>query len=231
MSVTKMIPDQKKVLHVADCQLSQWVCDAVNLEGIDYTLSQVQAILRGKFSQKYSLSDQTITLNQAHAWQFLFSAIQSNEFSLSKAFVCQLHDIAAKEEALTWGGFRQGDVTIAGTDYRPPASNTLDAHWQSVVFDTAHLSVDQCYKKAIGLFLDMARLQFFYDVNKRMGRFMMNGILLSCGYPAINLPAKRQLQFNQLMLDFYQNQDKKPMTDFMLSCLDPHLVSLMSESA
>jgi prophage maintenance system killer protein len=53
----------------------------------------------------------------------------------------------------------------------------------------------------------MARRQFFYDVNKRMGRFVMNGFLLSHGYPAINLPAKRQLEFNQLMLSFYDTGD------------------------
>jgi Fic family protein len=51
----------------------------------------------------------------------------------------------------------------------------------------------------------MARTQFFYDVNKRMGRFIMNGYLLSHGYPAINLPAKSQQIFNQLMLDFYKS--------------------------
>jgi Fic family protein len=48
----------------------------------------------------------------------------------------------------------------------------------------------------------MARNQFFYDVNKRMGRFMMNGLLLHAGYPAINIQAKRKLEFNEKMLLF-----------------------------
>lgn len=212
--------NRQTALLLAKNQLAQMVCDAVNLEGIEYTLLQVKAILTGQSVKGYNISDKTITLNQAHAWQFLFSAVESHQFSLDKAFVCELHDIAAKEEALTWGEFRQGDVSIAGTEYCPPAANTLETYWASVVFDYANLSVTHCYQKAIGLFLDMARLQFFYDVNKRMGRFMMNGILLSCGYPAINLPAKRQTQFNELMLDFYQSENKQPMTDFMLSCLE-----------
>ena len=85
------------------------------------------------------------------------------------------------------------------------------------------------YDQSIFLFLTMARMQFFYDVNKRMGRFMMNGLLLSQGYPAINLPAKRQLEFNQLMLDFYPSGDVAPMTVFMTSCLDARIVEIMSE--
>jgi Fic family protein len=75
----------------------------------------------------------------------------------------------------------------------------------------------------------MARSQFFYDVNKRMGRFIMNGLLLSNGYPAINLPAKRQLEFNQLMLNFYDTGDQKSMNAFMRSCLDDRLIKIMKE--
>ncbi len=83
------------------------------------------------------------------------------------------------------------------------------------------------YDRAIHFFLTMARTQFFYDCNKRMGRFVMNGLLLDNGYPAINLPAKRQLEFNQLMLDFYQTGEQKPMNNFLRSCLDDKIIKIM----
>ena len=86
------------------------------------------------------------------------------------------------------------------------------------------------YDRAIHLFLTMARYQFFYDVNKRMGRFIMNGLLLSQGYPAINLPAKRQLEFNQSMLHFYQSGDQKQMNIFLRSCLDEKVIKIMKEA-
>jgi hypothetical protein len=63
-----------------------------------------------------------------------------------------------------------------------------------------------------------------------MGRFMMNGLLLNNGYPAINLPAKRQLEFNQLMLEFYGSDDQKPMNAFMRSCLDHRIIAIMKEA-
>jgi hypothetical protein len=56
---------------------------------------------------------------------------------------------------------------------------------------------------------------------------MMNGVLLSAGYPAINLPVKRKLEFNELMLDFYASGDEGPMNAFMRSCVDPRVVKLM----
>ena len=111
----------------------------------------------------------------------------------------------------------------------PPPATELAHTWQNIIFDYTKLSAQDLYQKAISLFLDMARIQFFYDVNKRMGCFMMNGILLSQGYPAINLPVKRQVEFNTLMLEFYHSNNKTAMTIFMLDCLDPRLITIMAE--
>ena len=224
-----IIPNTKKALFFAKRQLAELVYDAVNLEGIHYTLPEVQTLLEGVTVGGHHIVDQQIALNQAQAWRFLFEAVQEGSFHLSQNFVCQLHRIAGENEALSWGVFRAGQVTISGTEYLPPPADQLIDHWKSIVLDYRGLSGMKLYQAAIGFFLDMARIQFFYDVNKRMGRFMMNGILLVQGYPVINLPAKRQLEFNTLMLEFYRSHHKTPMTDFMLDCIDARVVDAMSE--
>jgi Fic family protein len=227
MDLNAIRPDQKKALFLAKKQLPELVCDAVNLEGIHYTLPEVMTLLDGVTVGGHKLSDENITLNQAKAWEVLFDLVKQGEFVLSKTVACQLHAIAAKEESLVWGEFRHGGVTIAGTDYLPPAADQLGVYWDELLKQAA--AIEPIYDRAIYVFLQMARQQFFYDVNKRMGRFMMNGLLLSAGYPAINLPAKRQQEFNTLMLDFYQTDNVTPMTAFMKSCLDARVIAIMSE--
>jgi hypothetical protein len=71
----------------------------------------------------------------------------------------------------------------------------------------------------------MARVQFFWDVNKRMGRFMMNGSLLHAGYPIINVPVRKQLEFNTLMLEFYSSNDMKKMSRFLRNCLPEKIIA------
>lgn len=222
-----MRPNRDKALMMAQRELSALVCDAVNLEGIPFTLPEIQTLLDGITVGGHKLSDQQIALNQANAWKHLFQSIKSGIFTLTSDYACELHAIAAKEEALSWGTFRQGNVTSAGTDYLPPDHQILPSLFEKMA-DSLQ-AMDDVYDQAIAIFLLMARNQFFYDVNKRMGRFMMNGWLLSNGYPVINLPAKRQLEFNQLMLDFYGTGDQARMNSFMRSCLDPRIVRIMSE--
>ncbi len=220
-------PSKEKAIFLAKKQLPELVCDAVNLEGINYTLPEVQTLLDGVTVGGHKMKDEEITLNQAKAWKLLFQLLESQHFSISKSIACQIHSVAAENESLEWGCFRSGGVTISGTDYIPPDANKLNQYWETMLLESAE--IDNLFDRAIYIFLQMARNQFFYDVNKRMGRFMMNGILLSNGFPAINLQAKRQQEFNQLMLDFYPGGDVGPMTEFMKSCLAPHLIKIMSE--
>lgn len=223
----KMNSNKAKAMMLAKRQLAEFVYDAVNLEGINFTLPEIQTLLDGITVGGHKVTDHQIALNQAAAWRALFTLIEKNQFGVTPEKVLFLHRIAAKEEALEWGKFRSGGVTIAGTDYTPPPAELLPQLFEVMVDDASKLL--DIYDRAIHFFLTMSRNQFFYDVNKRMGRFVMNGLLLSHGFPAINLPAKRQLEFNQLMLPFYETGDQKPMNNFLRSCLDERIIEIMKE--
>ncbi|NWO04855.1 MAG: Fic family protein [Alteromonadaceae bacterium] len=222
-----MSPNRDKALMLAQKAVSVFVYDAVRLEGINFTLPEVQTLLQGVTVGGHKLSDQQIAVNQGNAWKSLFEMIKEGRFQLTGQCACELHGIAAKEEALEWGCFRSGSVLIAGTDYEPPEASQLSLLFDEMVRQAG--AFDDIYDQAIHIFLTMARCQFFYDVNKRMGRFMMNGHLLSHGYPAINIPASRQLEFNELMLAFYQSGNQADMNRFVRSCMDERVVRIMKE--
>jgi len=212
---------------LAKRSLAELVCDAVNLEGINYTLPEVQTLLDGITIGGHKLHDQEITLNQSLAWKKLFKDVENDAFEVTKEYLISLHHIAGQNEALEWGCFRTVGVTISGTTYLPPKALELDESLDKLLIQ--YKGIENIYKQSIFLFLEMARIQFFYDVNKRMGRFIMNDNLLSHGYPVINVPASRQLEFSQKMIRFYESHNHDDMTEFVLSCINSTVISIMSE--
>jgi Fic family protein len=216
-----MIPNKKLAMHLAIREIPALVYEAVNLEGVAITLPEVQTILDGITVGGHKISDQNMVISQANTWRQLFTMINDNRFEFSKSIALELHSIAGKEEAFEWGVFRSGNVTISGTDYAPPSPELLDTIWLEI--ESKIKQIEDVYDRAITAFLQMARTQFFWDVNKRMGRFMMNGILLDAGYPAINVPVKKQLEFNTLMLDFFSSNDMQAMNSFLRKCLDKRI--------
>ena len=177
-------PNKAKALMIAKRQLPEFVYDAVQLEGINFSFPEIQTLLEGITIGGHKISDQQIAINQGNTWKKIFELILENKFSISLDAVCELHRIAAKEEALIWSQFRNGQVYISGTQYTPPHHIELVSIFHRMIDNLNE--IEDVYDKAIHLFLIMARTQFFFDVNKRMGRLVMNGFLLNEGFPAIN---------------------------------------------
>jgi len=80
----------------------------------------------------------------------LFKLIENNLFQISIEQVCDLHQAAAREDALEWGKFRSGGVTIAGTDYMPPPANLLPELFDKMLADSSE--IPDSYDQAIHFF-------------------------------------------------------------------------------
>jgi Fic family protein len=196
----------------------EYVWNTVYLEGNPFTFPEVQTLLEGITVGGHRLADQQQVLNQSKSLNRLLTMVKHRTFALDKPTVSELHSLVAFEEALEWGVFRTSAVNIAGTLHQPPPASQLEAIFAQGV-DYLH-SLQNPVERGIAMFLFGSLNQFFYDGNQRTARLMMNGILLSHGIDAINVPAKRKLEFNQLMIKFYDTKEADEMIQFMVSLLE-----------
>ncbi|MXY58222.1 MAG: Fic family protein [Gammaproteobacteria bacterium] len=164
----------------------------------------------------HRLEDERQVLNQAASWKELLGRVQQGTFELNRKTFCDLHALVAREEAVEWGVFRTGSVTIAGTDYQPPRWESLESIFEEGLEILRR--TDGPHERAIAMFLFGSLNQFFYDGNRRTSRLMMNGILLSAGEDAISVPARRRLEFNEAMIRFYDSRDGTEMMRFTAGC-------------
>lgn len=209
VSVEKSIFFLKK-LH------AEYVWDIVHLEGNPYTFLEVQTLLDGTTIGGHSLSDQTQVLNQSTSLKELSDTIKSGNVKIDRTLALRYHNLVAKEEALEWGCFRNGQVFISGTDYRPPVAEDLN-----IIFDNGLkqiLQIENAFERALIYYFFGSLNQFFYDGNKRTSRLIMNTILMSNGYYYLSVPGKRKEEFDSTMVDFYNTKNATAGIEFMLSC-------------
>ncbi|MBK2297340.1 Fic family protein [Francisella philomiragia] len=220
-------PNNKIALMLAKRSLSELVCDAVNLDGINFTLPEVQTLLNGITVGGHKFHDQENVLTELKSWKKIFFDIENNHFEISKKYVCSLYNIISNRNISELSNFRTSQVSIIGTDYMPPMPHELDKCFD--LMKKQANDIKDILNQSIFIFLEMSRNKFFKYDNKRISKFVMNGNLLQHGYPVINIPAKRQLEFNQKMLNFYETHNHQEMTEFMLSCIDGRVVEIMSD--
>lgn len=211
-----MLPvGHKKALFIAQKMRPDFVFQMSQLENNPFTFPEIQTTLSGITVGGHKISDQNQVLNIANGWQEIIRQVTAEEFIVSRENFIFINTLVAKDEALEVGGFRSGQVGISGTDYRPPqAGDALNAAFETLLKN--YSTAATVPEKAFGLFLDAARAQFFYDGNKRTGQLMMSGVLMSHGYAPLAVFADSKLEYNQLMMDFYQSGDKTAMMAFLM---------------
>jgi len=205
--------DKKRCLFLAKKDKVDFVYNTAALEGNAMTFPEVATLLAGITVGGHKLSDEQQILNQNRSVELLYKLVAADQFALDKTTLCLLHAQVAKDEALTWGEFRDGNVNIGGTAYLPPAPDSLDEIFNRGI--AAIAQINQPILAALTYFLFGARTQFFFDGNKRVSRLMMNGMLLSAGYPMLNIKAKDQLHFNEQMILFYDTANYTGAVEYL----------------
>lgn len=214
-----MVTDRKKALFLARKMLPEYVFDASKLEGNPITFPEVQTLIDGITVGGRKISDVQQVLNIRDAWQYVFTLVQSGEFSIDFVLMKNIADSVnariAREEALEWGKFRTGNVGIAGTStYKAPPCDELNSIWNHELHGFVFQGKTPV-EIAIRLFLWMALNQFYWDGNKRTARLMASAYLLSQGIGVFNIHAKDIQEFNAKMVTFYDTKNGDVIAEFL----------------
>jgi hypothetical protein len=200
--------------------LPGYVWDAAVLEGNPFTYPEVQTLLEGITVGGRKLSDERQILNLSESANELSRLVQSGLFRIDKPTSDKLNGL---------GHFR-GEGTVFTTvsvnmgahgTHRPPPTEPGGENLRGIFqrgTDAIAEQVPGIFEQAVGYFLFAAFQQFYYDGNRRTGRYVMNGHLMSHGIDAISVPAARKQEFNTEMIDFYWQKDGTRMFRFLASC-------------
>ncbi len=173
------------------------------LERNPTTLPQTETIIGGQSVAGVSLHDLMAVKNYNEGVSKLAELIENGLFKLDEATASAIHFYVGKEEALTWGQFRNSAVHIGNADYIPPDSNQL-----STIAQKGFAFIDKIQsapERAIVTFLFMSRTQFFHDANKRTASLMMNGVLVTEGFYPVIIMSKKSEEFHTKLTNFYNS--------------------------
>jgi Fic family protein len=194
--------------------LPEYIFDTSQLENNPITFPEVKTLLDGVTVGGHKICDVQQILNIKNAWMFVLDLLKNNDFVPSKKNFHQINKEIATNEALYAGSFRNGSVNIAGTkNYKAPNFETLDHIFESEI----HTIIDKynTVEQAIRIFLWGCLNQFYWDGNKRTARLIATGILINEGIGIFNIKTKDILEFNTLMIDFYDTQKADKIVTFL----------------
>lgn len=211
-----MIKDKRKALFIAHKLFAELVFDMAKLEGLPFTMPEVQTYLQGVTVGGHKVSAVEKLRRLKLSWELLIELVKKDEFSPTLETACTIQKVIGHGEAIPLDAHRTDQVNTARTGYRPLQSGEPNELFSSMLHDM--LKFKDVREQAYRLYLDFARNQFFSGGNRGTGLLMANGHLISNGYPPLSFPAKRLTEYNDAMVRFYESDGYEEMMTFLKEC-------------
>jgi Fic family protein len=184
------------------------------LERNPSTLPQTETILQGQSVTGLSLDDLMQVQRYGEGAKRLALMIADGTFALNEKTACDLHSHVGREEALTWGEFRDRLVAIATVNQYTPPDSSLLSGIAAKGFTFLETAITAPQERAVAAFLFMSRTQFFHDANKRTASLMMNGVLMQAGFYPMTIMNQNAEEFHTRLTDFYNTGNATQMMRF-----------------
>ncbi|WBW49307.1 Fic family protein [Peptoniphilus equinus] len=199
---------QKENIFLAKRNIIDAIWKSANLEGINITFPETYAIYEKLKIQNVDIADVNTILNLKHGWQEVLSTIND---ALTLDYICRIHSEVSKDEALTWGKLRTGQVGISGTNYIPPLPDEMTIKTQLEEITQLEPNTNRC----IRLMLYLMKAQIFWDGNKRTAMLIANKEMIKQGNGIISIPIEHIIEFNTLLSDYYTYDRDNTLIDFI----------------
>ena len=121
-------------------------------------------------------------------------------------------------KAADLAGYRKGPVYIRRSMHSPPRPEAV-RELMPVFIDLLQKEPEPAVRVVLGHFI-FVWIHPYFDGNGRMGRFLMNVMLASGGYPWTIVPLDKRNEYMSALESASVDQDVKAFTKFLAGLLD-----------
>lgn len=214
-----------------------YVSDAyhsLSIEGFKVSRELIERVRSGQWNPEQNAND--LQLSNSVAARGYWQAYQKVRQSIEKVITGSNAGRVAEEDHRMWyrelftpsvasgllraadlSGYRTGAVFIRGSMHVPPRHEAVrDA--MPVLFDLLSNEQEPAVRVVMGHFV-FVYLHPYMDGNGRIGRFLMNVMMASGGYPWTMVPVSSRSSYMDALEQASVHQRIEPFTDFLASLL------------
>jgi hypothetical protein len=119
-------------------------------------------------------------------------------------------------EARYLAGYRSAPVFIRNSRHVPPPFDAV-RDMMPVLFDLLEHEPEPCVRATLGHFF-FVYIHPYMDGNGRIGRFLLNAMLSSGGYPWTIIPVERRMEYMAALEDASVGDNIEPFARFIATC-------------
>lgn len=186
-----------------------------SFEQVSTSLQDVEETIKGKVLGNISTKTMLKIIALNDAINFLSFNLYDNSYISDRMNLMELHKKAAKYEIdpSKLNSFRTDNVRFKNVTWRPPDFNDFRYYWVQV--NNNINDSDNIFEKSLVIFLQLSRIQFFSDVNKRSAILFVSGFLMEHKYSPFLISIADMETFGFLLSGFYETGKANNILKFL----------------
>lgn len=183
------------------------------------SLEEVVSIVRG-YNVRADENLKRSVYNFYKAYKEMCTYLDKNENKeLTEDLLKDLHTQIV--DGLVDGGglYRNVNIKINGSMHTPCDYVKVYDRMKKYIYDV-NSGEKQDLELVAYAHLQLAKIHPFLDGNGRLARLILNFFLIKCGYLPISIPAKRRLEYFDLLEEFKVNKTQVPFENFLKELLN-----------
>lgn len=188
-------------IFLAKRNIVDTIWKSANLEGIPVTFPETQQIYDGG-NVAHLRVDEIVTINNLkHAWEFLFSTLDS---IVDFNYISSINSLVGSSLIESPGKIRIYEVKMAGTKWMPKIPIKEDL--ENLIISTAKIESET--ERILTFMCKLMKLQLFNDGNKRTSLLIANHELIRLGHGIISIAQEDKVEFGTKLIEYYEDEEK-----------------------
>lgn len=208
------VPEEEKNLFDFNfvCVLTR---NSVGMEsGKRASLEEVVSIIRG-YHVRVDETLKRSVYNHYKAYNMMLKFLNENkDKKLTEEFLKDLHAELTNGILDSGGLYRNVNIQIKGSMHTPCDYVKVYDRMKKYFYDVNHTDKSPIENAAYA-HLQLAKIHPFLDGNGRLARLMLDFFLIKDGFVPISIPAKRRLEYFDLLEEFKVNKNSVPFENFV----------------
>ncbi|MFT6914931.1 MAG: hypothetical protein ACJAWL_001230 [Motiliproteus sp.] len=229
--------DTKEYLKKVDAMYVTDAYHSLSIEGYRVSRELIDKVRSGDWNPDSIDNDNDRDQQDAMAARGYWQAYQTVQHSIGTVLSNENPGVVADNDHSTWyremfapgvaagllrpsdlAGYRNAPVFIRRSRHVPPSRESVrDA--MPVLFDLLREETEPSVRAVLGHFI-FVYIHPYIDGNGRMGRFLMNVMLASGGYPWIIVPVEQRANYMAALEEASVNKNIVPFADFLSTLIN-----------
>lgn len=199
-------------------------CGAIS--GNPLSRDEVAQVLAGKVVADKPLVAHLQVVGLGDAYDHMKDLV-AKRVPLSEKIIKELHALVMVEKPAERGKYRLESIHVLGAYHQPPEADRVPAKMAKQLGKFINPQL-HAVESAVLFLMKFDGIRPFMDANGRVGRLLLNFMLLQQGYPTVSISPDDRDAFYEAIDTYYRDQTSAPMVALIAQYMEERLDDYMA---